>query len=232
MSENYQIITFYEFKTLENIGEIRQNLKALMRENSIFGTIILAEEGFNATICGFPAEVEKFVAAFEVLLVAKLDCKTSFHRERPFQRAKVRIKREIVTLKQKVNIEKGNGTHTRANEWNEIINDSETIVLDTRNEYEFEMGSFRGAVNPKIDSFSQLPAYVEKNLNPHKHKKIAIFCTGGIRCEKFAPFLKDSGFAEVFQLEGGILRYLEEIPAGESLWEGECFVFDERISVK
>lgn len=231
MSENYQIITFYEFKALKNICEIQQILKRLMQENSIFGTIILADEGFNSTICGFAPDIEKFVAACSSLLDTKLDCKTSFHHERPFQRAKVRIKREIVTLKQKVNIEKGNGTHKRASEWNKIINDPETIVLDARNKYEFETGSFRGAVNPNIDSFSQLPAFVEKNLNPNKHKKVAMFCTGGIRCEKFAPLMKDLGFAEVYQLEGGILRYLEEIPEGESLWEGECFVFDERITV-
>ena len=231
MNKNYQIITFYEFKALQNTFEIRQVLKRLMSENSIFGTIILADEGFNSTICGFAADVEKFVAAFESLLDTKLDCKTSFHKKRPFQRAKVRIKREIVTLKQKVNIEKGSGTHAPADEWNKIINDSDTVILDTRNQYECSMGSFRGAVNPKIDSFSQLPAFVEKNLNPDKHKKVAIFCTGGVRCEKFAPFLKDLGFAEVFQLKGGILRYLEKIPESESLWEGECFVFDERVSV-
>ncbi len=231
MNENYQIITFYEFKALENIYEIRQILKRLMQENSIFGTIILADEGFNSTVCGFALDIEKFVTASESLLNTELDCKTSFHWECPFQRAKVKIKREIVTLKQKVNIEKGNGTHTHTHEWNKIIDDLDTIVLDARNKYEFEMGSFRGAINPEIDSFSQLPEFVEKNLNPSKHKKVAIFCTGGVRCEKFAPFLKDLGFAEVFQLEGGILRYLEEIPEGESLWEGECFVFDERISV-
>ncbi len=231
MNENYQIITFYEFKALENICEIRQILKRLMHENAIFGTIILADEGFNSTICGFAPDIEKFAAAFESLLDTKLDCKISFHQERPFQKAKVKIKREIVTLKQKVNIEKGIGTHAHADEWNKIIYDLDTIVLDTRNQYEFEMGSFRGAVNPEIDSFSQLPEFVEKNLNPNTHKKVAIFCTGGVRCEKFAPFLKDLGFAEVFQLEGGILRYLEETPAGESLCEGECFVFDERISV-
>ena len=231
MNENYQIITFYEFKALENICEIRQILKQLMQENAIFGTIILASEGFNSTVCGFAPDIEKFITVFESLLDTKLNCKISFHQERPFQRAKVRIKREIVTLKQKVHIEKGNGTHKKASEWNKIINDPETIVLDARNKYEFETGSFRGAVNPNIDSFSQLPEFVAKNLNPNKHKKIAMFCTGGIRCEKFAPLMKDLGFAEVYQLEGGILRYLEEIPEGESLWEGECFVFDERITV-
>lgn len=231
MSKNYQIITFYEFKALENISETQPTLQKLMAENSIFGTIILASEGFNATVCGFPNNIEKFITAFESLLNTKLNCKISYHQERPFQRAKVKIKSEVVTLKQKVNIEKGNGTHKAASEWNEIINDPETVVLDARNKYEFETGSFRGAINPNIDSFSQLTEFVEKNLNPDKHKKVAMFCTGGIRCEKFAPLMKDLGFAEVYQLEGGILRYLEEIPESESLWEGECFVFDERITV-
>ena len=231
MRENYQIIAFYEFKALENIDEIRQVLKKIMAENSIFGTIILASEGFNATVCGSPSKIEKFIALFESLFDTKLNCKISYHQKRPFQRAKVKIKSEIVTLKQHIEIEKGKGTHKRASEWNEIINDPETIVLDARNKYEFETGSFRGAVNPNIDSFSQLPEFVAKNLNPNKHKKVAMFCTGGIRCEKFAPLMKDLGFAEVYQLEGGILRYLEEIPADESLWEGECFVFDERITV-
>lgn len=231
MRENYQIITFYEFKMLDNIIEIQPILKKMMAEYSIFGTIILASEGFNATVCGFPKNIEKFITSFESLLKTKLNCKISYHQERPFQRAKIKIKSEIVTLKQKVNIEKGNGTHRQASEWNEIINDPETIILDARNKYEFETGSFRGAVNPNIDSFSQLTEFVEKNLDPDKHKKVAMFCTGGIRCEKFAPLMKDLGFAEVYQLEGGILRYLEEIPADESLWEGECFVFDERITV-
>ncbi len=231
MNENYQIITFYEFKALENIDEIRQVLKKMIAENAIFGTIILASEGFNATVCGFPSSIEKFITAFESLFDTKLNCKISYHQKCSFQRAKVKIKSEIVTLKQNVNPEKGNGTHRQASEWNEIINDPETVVLDARNKYEFETGSFRGAVNPNIDSFSQLPEFVAKNLNPNKHKKVAMFCTGGIRCEKFAPLMKDLGFAEVYQLEGGILRYLEEIPASESLWEGECFVFDERITV-
>ena len=231
MNENYQIITFYEFKALENIDETRQVLKKMMAEDSIFGTIILASEGFNATVCGVSLSIEKFITEFESLFDTKLNCKISYHQVRPFQRAKVKIKSEIVTLRQKVNIEKGNGTHRQASEWNEIINDPETLVLDARNKYEFETGSFRGAVNPNIDSFSQLPEFVAKNLNPNKHKKVAMFCTGGIRCEKFAPLMKDLGFAEVYQLEGGILRYLEEIPESESLWEGECFVFDERITV-
>ncbi len=231
MLEKYQIITFYEFKKLENLPTLKESLKNAMRENSIFGTIILADEGFNSTICGFSTDIENFVEACENLLKTKLNYKTSFHLERSFKRVKVKIKREIVTLKREVEIEKGTGTHAKPGEWNKIISDPETIVLDARNKYEFQIGTFRGAVNPEIDSFSQLPEFIEKNFDPNRHTKIAMFCTGGIRCEKFAPFLKEKGFKEVFQLDGGILRYLEEIPENESLWEGECFVFDERIAV-
>lgn len=231
MNENYQIVTFYEFKALKNLPEIKQSLKNAMRENSIFGTIILASEGFNAAVCGSVQNIETFIQQFETLFAAKLDYKSSFYSERPFQRAKVKIKPEIIMLKQTIDIKKGIGTHAKSDEWNKIISDSETIVLDTRNKYEVQAGTFKNAVNPQIDSFSQLPEFVKKNFNPNKHKKVALFCTGGIRCEKFAPLMKGLGFAEVYQLEGGILRYLEEIPAAESLWEGECFVFDERITV-
>jgi len=230
----YQIITFYEFKDLTEIGvleEIKESLKRSMRENSVFGTIILAAEGFNATGCGEPESVEIFVKAAENILKTNLKYKRSFHAEIPFRRVHVKIKPEIVTLKRKVEIEKGIGTHVPARQWNEIISDAETIVLDARNDYEFKVGTFRRAVNPQTRKFSELPEFIEKNLDPRKHKKIAMFCTGGIRCEKFAPFVKDLGFEEVYQLEGGILKYLEEVPEAESLWQGECFVFDDRVSV-
>lgn len=231
MLEKYKIITFYEFKKLENLPFLKESLKTAMRENSIFGTVILAEEGFNSTVCGETQNIEKFVSTFENLFETKLNFKESFYSECPFKRVKVYIKREIVTLKQKVDIEKGIGTHAKADDWNKIISDPETIILDTRNKYEYKIGTFRGAINPNVDSFSQLPEFIERNLDPNEHKKIAMFCTGGVRCEKFAPFLKEKGFEEIYQLEGGILRYLEEIPENESLWEGECFVFDERIAV-
>jgi UPF0176 protein len=231
MTKIFQIITFYQFKTLTNLPELRDLLKNFMRENRIFGTIILAEEGFNSTVCGEPETIEKFAEFAENVLQTKLTYKSSFHDACPFQRIKVKIKPEIVTLKQKVDIKKGIGTHKKPKEWNEIISDPETIVLDARNRYEYKSGTFRGAVNPETEKFSDLPAFVRENLNPEKHKKVAMFCTGGVRCEKFAPFLVDLGFREVFQLEGGILKYLEEIPAEENLWQGECFVFDERISV-
>jgi UPF0176 protein len=230
----YQIITFYEFKDLTRIGdleEIRESLKLAMRENSIFGTIILAAEGFNSTVCGEPEAVEKFISRAENVLKTRLKYKSSFHAETPFRRVYVKIKPEIVTLKKQVEIAKGIGTHVSPRKWNEIISDADTIVLDARNDYEHQVGTFRRAINPETRKFSELPEFVEKNLDPAKHKKIAMFCTGGIRCEKFAPFVKEMGFEEVYQLEGGILKYLEEIPKTESLWQGECFVFDQRVSV-
>ena len=228
---SYQIITFYEFKPLENLPEIKAWLKSAMDELSILGTIIVAEEGYNATVSGLPTDIEKFIEILEKLFGTNLIYKSSFHAERPFLKAKVRIKKEIVALRKKVEIEKGIGTHAKPADWNRIISDENTVVLDARNDYEIEVGTFRGAVNPQIEKFSDLPKFVEENFDPRQHRRIAMFCTGGIRCEKFAPLLKEMGFAEVFQLEGGILKYLEETPAAESLWEGECFVFDDRISV-
>lgn len=230
-TKDFQIITFYEFKDLTDLAEIKELISRFMRENEIFGTIILASEGYNSTVCGLPENIEKFIAFLETVFQTKLKYKSSFHDRCPFKRIKVRKKAEIVTLKQKIDIKKGFGTHRDAKEWNEIISDPETVILDARNRYEYKSGTFRGAINPETAKFSDLPAFVEQNLNPAKHKKIAMFCTGGVRCEKFAPFLKDLGFEEVFQLEGGILKYLEQVPAEENLWEGECFVFDERITV-
>lgn len=231
LDKKIQIITFYEFRKLKNLSEIRESLKAAMRENSVLGTIIIAGEGFNSTISGFSGNIEKFVEIAETIFETKLKYKSTFHAENPFRRIYVKIKPEIVTLKRKVEIEKGRGTHISPAKWNALLKDEEVFLLDTRNDYECQVGTFRGAVNPKTKKFSDLPKFIEENLNPEKHKKVAMFCTGGIRCEKFAPFLKEKGFEKVFQLEGGILKYLEEVPDAESLWQGECFVFDERISV-
>lgn len=232
MSEDkYQIITFYKFRKLQDLGFLKESLQNLMRENSILGTIILASEGFNSTVCGEAKDVKKFVNAVETILETNITYKSSFHSKIPFRRIKIKIKPEIVTLKRQVEIENGIGTHADSEEWNKIISDSDTIILDARNDYEYNIGTFKSAINPAVEKFSQMPEFIEKNLNPNKHKKIAVFCTGGVRCEKLAPYLKDSGFEEVYQLKGGILKYLEEIPENESLWQGECFVFDDRVSV-
>lgn len=230
----FQIITFYEFKDMSELGDlanVRDRLREAMRRHSIKGTMILAGEGFNSTVSGRPEDINNFAAEAEKILAARFSYKSSNHEVQPFRRVDVKIKPEIVTLKHEVDIKKGLGTHVSASEWNSIISDPDTVVLDTRNSYEYQSGTFRGAIDPGTEKFSDLPAFVERNLDPKKHKKIAVFCTGGIRCEKFAPYLIEKGFREVFQLEGGILKYLETVGKEGSLWEGECFVFDDRISV-
>jgi UPF0176 protein len=154
--------------------------------------------------------------------------KVSYYDEPPLRKIDVKIKPEIVTLKQQVDISLGNGTHVDADEWNRLVSDPETVVLDARNYYEVMNGSFVNSIDPKTEKFSELPRYVDLNLLDAKGKKVAMYCTGGIRCEKFAPYLKSKGFENVFQLKGGILKYLETVDPAESLWEGECFVFDDR----
>ena len=229
-----QIIAFYEFKKLEAVApleELKASFRQMFRDIGIRGTIILANEGYNGMVCGDRKIVSEFIHLAEDLLQTKLAFKSSFHEHAPFRKIDVKIKPEIVTLKKEVDISLGVGTHVRPTEWNAIIADPETLLLDTRNDYEYKSGTFRGALNPETEKFSDLPAFVEDNLDPTKHKRIAMFCTGGIRCEKFAPYMKQIGFEEVYQLDGGILKYLEETPIEETLWEGECFVFDERITV-
>lgn len=229
----FQIITFYEFKKFDKrrLPSLRDELRDAMNANEIKGTIILAEEGFNATVSGENDRIAAFVKAIEEILDTKIAYKSSFHAEPPFRKIDVKIKPEIVTLKRAVDISAGVGTHVEPAEWNKIISDPSVIVLDTRNDYEYRNGTFQGAINPKTEKFSELPGFVAETLDPEKHPKIAMFCTGGIRCEKFAPYMKGLGFREVFQLQGGILKYLEEVPPEESLWEGECFVFDDRRTV-
>lgn len=229
-----QIIAFYEFKKLEAVASL-EHLKASFREMfqdlGIRGTIILAGEGYNGMVCGNKETITKFIQQIQNLLETKLIYKSSFHEHAPFRKIDVKIKPEIVTLKKEVDISLGQGTHVKPTDWNQIISDPETLLLDTRNDYEYKSGTFRGALNPQTEKFSDLPAFVAENLDPARHKRVAMFCTGGIRCEKFAPYMKQIGFEEVYQLDGGILKYLEETPVEETLWEGECFVFDERITV-
>jgi UPF0176 protein len=234
MSSQIEIIAFYEFKDLASLvplTELRAGFRELFLGLDIRGTIILAEEGFNGMVCGKPENIATFVDRAEQLLDTRLQIKSSYHDHAPFRRIDIKVKREIVTLKQPVDISLGIGTHVSPEKWNEIISDPETFVLDTRNDYEYHTGTFQGAMNPEVKKFSDLPQFIHGNLDPEKTKRVAMFCTGGIRCEKFAPYLKQIGFEEVYQLEGGILRYLETIPENESLWHGECFVFDERVTV-
>lgn len=233
-TKQFEIISFYEFKDMSVLGplaDVRASLKQLFEETGIRGTIILAGEGYNGMVCGHEPQISDFIDRVERLLQTKLEIKSSFDDAAPFRKIDVKIKPEIVTLKREVDISLGKGTHVQPNDWNTLVSQSDVLLLDTRNDYEYKTGTFRGAINPDISKFSDLPEYVAEHLDPEKHKRVAMFCTGGIRCEKFAPYMKQLGFDEVYQLEGGILKYLELTPQDDSLWEGECYVFDERVTV-
>lgn len=228
-----KIAAFYEFKPLdvERLGGLKLEIKELMARTGVRGTVIVAAEGYNGMVCGDSGQMAEFLTSLSGILETTINYKASHHHRAPFRKIDVKIKPEIVTLKKDVDISLGTGTHVPPKAWNDLISDPETLVLDARNDYEYRSGTFPRAINPGVTKFSDLPAYVAETLDEAKHKRVAMFCTGGIRCEKFAPYLKQMGFAEVFQLEGGILKYLEEIEAERSLWQGECFVFDERVTV-
>lgn len=233
-TKQIEIISFYEFKDMSALGvltDVREKVKELFVETEIRGTVILADEGYNGMVCGYEGQIAQFKYRVEQILQTKLKTKTSFDHAAPFRKIDVKIKAEIVTLKREVDISLGEGTHINSREWNELISEPDVLLLDTRNDYEYKTGTFRGAINPNIIKFSDLPDYVAEHLDPEKHKRVAMFCTGGIRCEKFAPYMKQLGFEEVYQLDGGILKYLEQTSQEDSMWEGECYVFDERVTV-
>ncbi|RMF27568.1 MAG: rhodanese-related sulfurtransferase [Cyanobacteria bacterium J083] len=209
-------------------------LLSYCQSQNIKGTILLAKEGINGTIAGTRQSIDRVIAYFQQdKRFADLEYKESSVEEYPFTRLKVRLKKEIVTIGlPEVNPNQQVGTYIEAKDWNKIITQPDVLVIDTRNQYEVEIGTFRGAINPQTESFRQFPAYIQSHLDKNKHKKVAMFCTGGIRCEKASAYMLNQGFEEVYHLKGGILKYLEEVPASESLWQGECFVFDQRVTVK
>ncbi len=230
---HYKIAAFYKFLELRenDLQRLREEITRKMNDREILGTVILAPEGINSTVCGDADSIHGFLVDISTLLESDLSPKYSYTDKPPFRKIDVKIKPEIVTLKKNVDIEMGRGTHVRAADWNKILSDPEVVVLDARNDYEFKTGTFEGAINPGTEKFSELPKYVAEHLDPSKHKNIAMFCTGGIRCEKFAPYMRSLGFENVYQLEGGILKYLEEVPPSEQRWSGECYVFDTRVTV-
>ncbi|OUL32145.1 rhodanese-related sulfurtransferase [Nostoc sp. 106C] len=228
------VATLYKFVSLPDFAEKREPLLSYCQQQGIKGTILLAQEGINGTIAGSRQAVD---SVLEFLRsdprLADLEHKESYTDTPPFERMKVRLKSEIVTLGlPEVDPNEQVGTYVSPQEWNELISDPEVTVIDTRNDYEVNIGTFKRAENPQTTTFREFPEYVRHQLDPNKHKKVALFCTGGIRCEKASSFMLSQGFAEVYHLKGGILKYLEEVPAKESLWEGECFVFDERVAVR
>lgn len=233
MSQKIRIAAFYKFVRLPDYRALRDPLLLVCRAADVRGTILLAEEGINATIAG---ECEGIASVLRHLRgdarFADLTVKESFHDQIPFQRLKVRLKREIVALKATdVNPLEQVGRYVEPEDWNRLIAQDDVIVIDARNEYEVQLGSFHGARNPQTASFHELPAYLDQSLKRQRHKRIAMFCTGGIRCEKASAYLLRHGFEQVFQLRGGILNYLANVEPAESSWRGECFVFDERVSL-
>ena len=234
---SYLIATFYKFVALSELEATRRHLLASCQAKEIKGTIILAEEGINGTIAGTSkaiADVMENIRSIAGLAgLADLEYKESTSAKLPFAKLKVKIKPEIVTLGMpQVNPTKQVGTYVTPQHWNQIISDPEVVVIDTRNDYEVELGSFKRAKNPQTESFREFPEYVAQNLDPQEHPKVAMFCTGGIRCEKASSYLLSQGFKEVYHLRGGILKYLAEVSPQESMWRGECFVFDGRVAVK
>lgn len=227
------VAALYKFVRLHGFEQLQQPLLDLMHDNDVRGTLLLADEGINGTISGPRAGVDTVLGWLkqDERLVA-LEHKESFHDEHPFLRTKVKLKKEIVTMGvEGIDPTRTVGTYLSPEEWNTVISDPDTVLIDTRNDYEVEVGTFKGAINPETRTFREFPEYVKETLDPARHKKVAMFCTGGIRCEKSTAYLKEQGFEEVYHLKGGILKYLEEMPKEDSLWEGECFVFDERVTV-
>lgn len=227
------IVAFYKFVHLPDFRNLKEPLLELCKSNGVYGTILLAEEGINSTIAGTHEGIENVLESLsDDPRFADLTVKYSYADFIPFQKTKVRLKEEIVRLKiDGIDPNKKVGTYVDPHEWNQLISDPDVVLIDTRNDYEFKIGTFQNAINPLTESFNELPEYIDKNLDPTKHKKVAMFCTGGIRCEKATGMMLERGFENVYHLNGGILRYLEVMETDESLWDGECFVFDDRISV-
>lgn len=228
------VATFYKFVALSDYQTLQASIKERCEQQAVKGTILLAQEGINGTIAGTRQSID---AVFSYLKsdsrLQDIDIKESTAESAPFAKLKVRLKKEIVTIGlPEVSPTKQVGTYVPPQEWNSVISDPEVVVIDTRNRYEVGMGTFQGAKDPETDAFNEFPDYVKENLNPGKNKKVAMFCTGGIRCEKASSYMLSQGFEQVYHLKGGILKYLEEVPEEESLWQGECFVFDERVAIK
>lgn len=227
------VAALYKFVSLPDFAEIKAPLLAVCNDNGIKGTLLLAAEGINGTVSGSREGIDAMLAWLRSdERLVDLEHKESYSDEMPFLRMKVKLKKEIVTIGiPEVSPTKTVGTYVQGKDWDALLDDPEVVVIDTRNEYEYAVGSFENAVNPHTETFREFPDYVRNNLDPKKHKKVAMFCTGGIRCEKASSFMLEEGFEEVFHLEGGILKYLEQTQPEEQKWQGECFVFDERVTV-
>ena len=230
---NILIVALYKFVNLSDYAAMREPLLELCQKNKLLGTLLLAEEGLNGTVAGPEVGVRALLAYLNAdPRFEGISLKESTAEANPFLRMKVRLKNEIVTLGVKViDPTQCVGQYVKPDHWNQLISRPDVMVIDTRNEYEIEIGTFKGAINPQTDSFREFPEWVKNTEKLQKRTAVAMFCTGGIRCEKATAYMLKQGFSEVYHLEGGILKYLETVPQEDSLWEGECFVFDDRVSV-
>lgn len=231
---NIIVAALYKFVFLEDFEALRIPLLKICQFHKTKGTLLLAQEGINGTIAGTQEGIDGVLSYLCAdARFCDLEYKESFAQTMPFFRMKVRLKKEIVTLGVPgVDPAQKKGTYVEPEQWNDLVKDPDVFVIDVRNAYEVAIGKFKGAINPKTQSFREFPQFVQAHLDPKKHKKIAMSCTGGVRCEKASSYMLQAGFEEVYHLKGGVLKYLEKIPAHESLWEGECFVFDQRTAVK
>ncbi|WP_427450950.1 rhodanese-related sulfurtransferase [Litorimonas sp. WD9-15] len=229
----YHVAALYQFTSLPDYVALRPILQDMCDLLEIKGTILLASEGINGTVAGSEKSITDMLAFLRAdPRLADLEAKFSTAKDQPFHRMKVRLKKEIVTMGvDGIDPNETVGTYVDPADWNALISDPNTILIDTRNDYEVEIGTFKGAVNPETETFREFPAWVEANRDNLNKPKVAMFCTGGIRCEKASSFMKQNGFDDVYHLKGGILKYLETQPQSESLWEGDCFVFDQRVAV-
>ena len=233
----YKVAAFYQFAALPDFCGLRAPLRAICDDLKLKGSVLLAPEGINGTLAGHADAIAGLIDTLRdgELFGGRLDnleLKFSHAATMPFQRLKIRLKKEIVTLgAEEADPTRQVGTYVEAADWNALIANEDTLVLDTRNAFEVAMGTFKGALDPGLKSFGQFKDFAAHHLDPAKHRKIAMFCTGGIRCEKASAYLLSRGFAEVYHLKGGILKYLEGVPEEQSRWRGECFVFDERVAL-
>jgi len=231
--QEYVVCALYHFVRLDDYSALKQPLLKLMNHHGVKGTLLLAAEGINGTIAGKRNAVDHLLGWLRNKeAFVNLVHKESYVSAQPFNRTKVKLKKEIVTMGiEDIDPNDIVGTYVKPKDWNALIADPDVLLVDTRNDYEVAIGTFKGALNPHTETFREFPEYVKNNLDTEKHKKVAMFCTGGIRCEKSTAYLKQQGFDEVYHLEGGILKYLEDVPEKQTQWEGECFVFDNRVSV-
>jgi UPF0176 protein len=229
----WTVAALYRFVALSDLPALQAEIKAACEDNNICGTLLIAPEGVNGTIAGEGEKLDNIIAVLDRLLgVTQGELKYSSSTGKPFLRMKVRLKKEIITMAApEANPTKLVGKYVEAQDWNDLIADPEVTLIDTRNDYETAVGIFKGAIDPDIAKFTDFKDFVAAKLDPSKHKKIAMFCTGGIRCEKASSYMLAHGFEEVYHLKGGILKYLETVPVEKSQWDGECFVFDRRVAV-